>query len=128
MEPERFGHGVDQADFGSGSGLMFLGEVVQELRELSGILGGEQGEAAVVARESVGSAILRGDGLANLGFRAGGFLRVFAIGGEAGGGDFRKGWEGTAGFGDFEKWCDLGGRMPARALAPLRRRDQIWRD
>jgi hypothetical protein len=91
---------VDEVDFGLGGGLV-LSEVVGEKFGIGfGVFGGQDGEAAVVAGETVLETVLRGDGFAFFCFRTAGFLRVLTVGGETGRGDFREAGKGPAGSGN----------------------------
>ena len=73
-----FGQATDQDLFGDGFRAMFFAEGGQEGGELLGILIGENREPA---SQAVAEIVLRGGGFALSGFRAGGALRVYLIGG-----------------------------------------------
>ncbi len=117
-EPDGFGHGVDEDEFGGGGGLVFAGQGFFEGIESGAIFGGEEGEVAVVAGEAVGGVVLGGDGAAGGSGWSRGVLGVASVGVELGGGDGAgcagdggEGGEWGTGFGDaFECgwWCDGG--------------------
>ena len=58
LEPERFGHAVDEDGFGWGGGLMFVGEFRFECVESGLLFHGEEAEGAVVTGQTVDGSVL----------------------------------------------------------------------